>query len=272
MLSGIGPRDHLNHHGIPVVKHLPGVGQGLKDHPAVFLTALMKPQFFNRAAFESSPALVSAAEEQWKKDRTGEMAKQFSSLVVMFNKLPHIYNTPEFLALKEQEREYLKRDAVPCYEAAFMGPKFPPSLEVPQGKEYLSLVAFAMNPQGTGTVTLASANPEDAAIIDPKVLSHPFDKKVLVEALIDAINIFKGTNVYKKGFEGWLNGPKSLEREAIERFCEEQTLLVWHANRTVKMGKKEEEEHGACVDGAGRVFGVEGLRIADMSVSPVTIK
>ena len=37
MLSGIGPQDHLADVGIPARRHLPGVGQNLRDHPAVFL-------------------------------------------------------------------------------------------------------------------------------------------------------------------------------------------------------------------------------------------
>jgi choline dehydrogenase-like flavoprotein len=165
MLSGIGPKDHLSKFNIPLVKHLPGVGRSLKDHPAVFLTALMSGELFNRAAFESSPSLTTAAKAQWEQDRTGELTNQFSSLLVMFNKLPNIKNMPEFQALEEHEKEYLKRDAVPHYEAIFMGPKIPPSAEVPEGKEYLSLVVFGMNPQGSGTVTLSSADPEDAAIL-----------------------------------------------------------------------------------------------------------
>lgn len=244
----------------------------MKDHPVVFLTALMDGKFFNRAAFESSPPLIAEAKAQWARDRTGEMTTQFSSVPVMFNKLPHIYNTPDFHALSEQEKEYLRRDAVPSYEAAFMGPKFPPNLEVPQGKEYLNFVVFGMNPQGSGTVTLASADPEDAAIINPRTLSHPFDRRVLVDGIIDAVEIFKGTDIYKEGFEGWLNGPESLDKEAVEKFVREQALLVWHANGSVKMGKKEDEKGGACVDGSGRVFGIKGLRVADMSISPVTIK
>ena len=33
MLSGVGPAEHLAEHGIPVVRHLPDVGQNLRDHP-----------------------------------------------------------------------------------------------------------------------------------------------------------------------------------------------------------------------------------------------
>jgi choline dehydrogenase len=41
--SGVGPRDHLQSLGIPVVRDLPGVGENLKDHPSVTLIATPKP-------------------------------------------------------------------------------------------------------------------------------------------------------------------------------------------------------------------------------------
>lgn len=37
MLSGVGPEAHLRTLGIPVVHALPGVGENLRDHPALFL-------------------------------------------------------------------------------------------------------------------------------------------------------------------------------------------------------------------------------------------
>ena len=37
MLSGVGPSDHLSEIGIPVVADVPGIGQNLRDHPAVFM-------------------------------------------------------------------------------------------------------------------------------------------------------------------------------------------------------------------------------------------
>jgi choline dehydrogenase len=45
MQSGIGPQDELSAHGIPVVQHLPGVGQNHQDHIAFGCTwAYRKPQ------------------------------------------------------------------------------------------------------------------------------------------------------------------------------------------------------------------------------------
>jgi choline dehydrogenase len=37
MLSGVGPKDHLEELGIPVVHHSPGVGMNMKNHPGVTL-------------------------------------------------------------------------------------------------------------------------------------------------------------------------------------------------------------------------------------------
>lgn len=40
-----------------------------------------------------------------------------------------------------------------------------------------------MNPQSRGTITLGSSNPSDSPIIDPNFLSHPFDKRTMIEGM-----------------------------------------------------------------------------------------
>jgi choline dehydrogenase len=44
MLSGVGPRDQLDEHGIPVLHELPGVGKNLRDHPMGRVTWSTKPE------------------------------------------------------------------------------------------------------------------------------------------------------------------------------------------------------------------------------------
>ncbi len=43
LLSGVGPADHLASLGIPVVHHLPGVGENLCDHPLVIILFRTQP-------------------------------------------------------------------------------------------------------------------------------------------------------------------------------------------------------------------------------------
>jgi choline dehydrogenase len=44
MLSGVGPREHLEEFGIPVLHDLPGVGKNLRDHPMARVTWSTKPE------------------------------------------------------------------------------------------------------------------------------------------------------------------------------------------------------------------------------------
>src|SRR5207249_9967990 len=42
MLSGVGPEDQLQQFGIPVVRHLPGVGENLMNHASAQVTFKVK--------------------------------------------------------------------------------------------------------------------------------------------------------------------------------------------------------------------------------------
>ncbi|KAL2061846.1 hypothetical protein VTL71DRAFT_7224 [Oculimacula yallundae] len=271
MLSGIGPRSELSKLNIKAIKHLPGIGQNMNDHPVVFLTALMKPEFSARMAFETSTSAVASATKQWNEDGAGEFAHQMQSLGVMFNKLPSLSTTPEYQALSPDQQLYLEDETIPTYECTFGGPKFPPSLQIPSGFEYLGISVFGMNPQGSGTLTLSSADINDAPIIDPNLLTNPYDRLAIISSIADSLRIFQATETYKQGFISWLSGPKSDSLVDIEAFVDGGAFPVWHACGTAKMGKVEEEDEGVCVDGRFRVLGVEGLRVADMSVAPLVI-
>lgn len=120
-----------------------------------------------------------------------------------------------------------------------------------------------MNPQSRGTVTLASSNPLDAPIIDPKFLSHPFDQRTMIEGTKKLVELL-GAPIFASATTERL-GPVDGSDEAILDHAKKNCRSSWHMSCTVSMGKDKES---ACVDNEFRVFGVEGLRVVDLSVCP----
>jgi choline dehydrogenase len=78
--SGIGPADHLREHGIHVEVDLPGVGENLRDHPAVDFDpgwrgeAATGPELHSIATFRSRLAGPDAPPDMmfWLSDPTGD--------------------------------------------------------------------------------------------------------------------------------------------------------------------------------------------------------
>ena len=269
LLNGIGPAKELEALDIPVVKDLPGVGKHLQDHVMTFLGAEVDGSQNDRYALEGNAELVAEAEALYKKDQTGAFAVHHSSIWGGFLKLPDVESYPEFQALDAETQNFLRKDKVPSYEL-IGNCLLPPGIECEKGNTYVVAIAFLMNPQSEGSVTLKSKNPQDNPIIDVAYLSHPYDFRVHRESIRATWNLVYENPALKKDIKKTFLGPASLSDEDIDAYMKGGATTVWHANGTVKMGKSGDE--GACVDSRFRVFGVEGLRVADLSVCPLTTK
>ncbi|KAH5372463.1 hypothetical protein HBI49_062490 [Parastagonospora nodorum] len=268
LLNGIGPKAELEALDIKVRKDLPGVGKHLQDHVLTFISVEVDGSVNNRWTFESNPELIAAAQDSWNKDRTGALSLQQSVMWGGFHKLPGLENTPEFQSLPKAEQEFLSRDAVPNYEFINGALMWPPGTQLDASSTYMTFLAFLMNPQSEGSVTLRSKNADDKPIINLNFLSHPYDALVFREAIRETWSKIVLNPVIAPTVKRTLCGPASTSDADIDAFAKDNANTVWHANGTVKMGR--EGEVGACVDSSGRVFGVRGLRVADLSVCPHT--
>ncbi|KAL5117897.1 hypothetical protein ACEQ8H_004215 [Pleosporales sp. CAS-2024a] len=268
LLNGIGPKAELESLGIEVKKDLPGVGKHLQDHVMTTVSVEVDGAVNDRGAFESDPELVAEAQKLWDQDRSGALALQSTVMWGGFHKLPGLQDTPEFQSLSEAQREFLNREAVPAYEYLSGGILWPPGTKLDKGSSYMTMYAFLMNPQSEGSVTLRSKAFNDKPMIKLNYLSHPYDAMVLREAIRSLWNKITANPVIAPSIKKTLYGPASTSDEDIDGFIKEAAGTVWHANGTVKMGKAGEK--GACVDSGGRVYGVQGLRVADVSVCPHT--
>lgn len=71
-----------------------------------------------------------------------------------------------------------------------------------------------MNPQSYGEVTLKSPDPSDPPIIDPRLLSHPYDRRVAIEALRQLMELLEAP-VFAKRTVKMIGCPQSKSDEDI---------------------------------------------------------
>ncbi|KAG9194759.1 hypothetical protein G6011_04794 [Alternaria panax] len=268
LLNGVGPRSELEALGINVKVDSIGVGKHLKDHVLTFMTVETSGSINSRYAFDSNAELVAAAQESWTKDQTGAFALQHSSLWGGFLKLQDLESYEEYLALPPDVQEFLSRDQVPTYEFINNAVLWPPGTQLEEGNTYMTFLAFLMNPQSSGSVTLRSANASDKPVITLNFLTHPYDARVFREAIRNTWEKMTGNSVVAPHIVRTILGPKSMDDADLDRFARENASTVWHACGTCKMGREEDAE--AVVDREFKVKGTEGLRVVDMSVAPLT--
>jgi len=117
-----------------------------------------------------------------------------------------------------------------------------------------------VQPFSIGEVRLRSADPYDAPVIDPNYLSRDADVEVLVKAVRLSRDIAR-TKAYSV-----LNGGELAPGEGADlaAYARGQGQTLWHPAGTCKIGR----DARAVVDPELRVYGVEGVRVADASVMP----
>jgi choline dehydrogenase len=129
-----------------------------------------------------------------------------------------------------------------------------------------SASATQCRPVSSGTVQLQSADPTLAPRIVSNYLRDSQDVRVLVAGLRQLREIYE-----QPAFRGLVTGEEYfpgngvIGDKALEAFARERGGTVYHPVSTCRMGRDAES---AVVDPQLRVFGIEGLRVADASVFP----
>ncbi|NNC24011.1 choline dehydrogenase [Salinisphaera sp. USBA-960] len=242
MLSGIGPAEQLDAHGIEPVQEMAGVGANLQDHLEVYV------QYECR-----QPITLYSAQKPWNQARIGanwlltrkglggtnhfesggfirsEAGVQFPDLQYHF--LP--------MAIS-----YDGSSSATCHGfQAHIGP---------------------MRPESRGSVTLQSADAHKPPRILFNYMGTERDRREmragvrLTREIIaqSPFDVYRGRELEP--------GPDVTSDEAIDAWVRQKGESAYHPSGTCRMGGDD----GAVVDHQGRVHGMSALRVVDASIMP----
>jgi choline dehydrogenase-like flavoprotein len=269
MHSGIGPSEQLQRHNISILHNSPLIGKNLQDHYHVNMAWERAAHTSTRPEYFRNKERLAAARREWETSRTGPLADIATQVAIGFSKSKDILESKEFLSLPKQVQAHLLQPTVPSYEFVLNAP-FQGYFTDPENTPANSvLFMFLMNCQSRGTVSLQSSDPAVPLLFDPKFFSHPYDRRVAVQAYREMARIVK-TPAFDKDTIRPISTPASESEDDILSYWRENATSTWHMAGTVKMGREGDPE--ACVDNHFRVLGVSNLRVADLSVLPLLTK
>ncbi|KAF6199132.1 hypothetical protein GE061_007157 [Apolygus lucorum] len=257
MLSGVGPKNHLESLRIKVISDLP-VGDNLQDHTRV----TMIYEVSQDSATNVNTFADSYAQEQYLGSQTG----------------PYSYSGVEALAWvrvgqqnKSTGQNETLLDKSPNHE--------PPNVQfhiasiVGVKRHMAAIVTTVTRPKSRGTVRLNTTKPQGNPLIDVNYYGDKRDWQVTLDGLKFSDELFQSQPFLTvgatlvKAFHP-LCAKISDFTEYLNCIIKYYTMTMYHPVGTVKMGSKS---RGGVVNRKLQVYGVNGLRVVDASIAPTLI-
>ncbi|NDK30212.1 GMC family oxidoreductase N-terminal domain-containing protein [Nesterenkonia haasae] len=245
LLSGIGPAEQLRRHGLQVRAELPGVGQGVSEHPDINLPLLVRPGVEQTDAttaftlswnFSASPRSASLPERQ-PRHRADLYPAERGDIELLLTSLPHSH---------------------------LFG------IETEVARHTYSLMIGLQRAESRGRISLRSNNPFTPPDIDYRFLTAEEDLARLRIGMRTAVNVLDAEPV-----RGLLADSARQDLGALVEDAETWSTwlranigLRFHTCGSARMGPESRAD--TVTNSVGMVHGVEGLRVADLSLLPST--
>ncbi|XP_070535706.1 alcohol dehydrogenase [acceptor]-like [Ptychodera flava] len=249
MLSGVGPKAHLEEMGIPVLCDLP-VGENMQDHIMIIMRNHGSGGGIAKDCLTTN-AIEVAGFIKTKEDIPWPDIQVFYSPFYNFGP-----NEKEISNYADEFDEALE---------------FTESKEKIAEREGLHFMPGLLHPKSVGDLKLKSRNPLDDPLIDPHYLEDPDDVKTMIGG-VRFIQKLTGTKAFRDfgitpTYFKFDNCPYEVDSDQYwEHVVRHLTLTIWHVCGTCKMGAKDDRK--AVVDPSLRVRGLDNVRVVDASVMP----
>ncbi len=135
------------------------------------------------------------------------------------------------------------------------------------GGTHLLCCPTLLRPQSTGTVTLGSNNPLDLARVRTNYMQCDTDVQVLLKGIEIVRNLMNSKAMAEIGPKELTPGSELTKEEELRQHIRDYCFTEWHPTSTCKMGR----DSMSVVDPQLRVYGAEGLRVADASILPAIV-
>ena len=251
-VSGVGDAAHLQSKGVPVLHHLPRVGQGLQDHLAVSYFFKSKVPTLNNTLGPWYGKLWAGMLYLW--DRKGPLGMSVNQAGAFVRSRPelarpnlHLYFNPISYTAS----------------SAPVGKRF--QLQNPDPFAAFLISFNTCRPTSRGSVTIRSGNPLEKPRIETNFLSTEHDRADIVEGARLLRTIAATAPLADIVQSEHLPGAQVQSEEAILADFAKRAGSVYHASCTCAMGL---DASNSVVDARLRVHGMHNLRVIDASVFP----
>ncbi|KAF6210586.1 hypothetical protein GE061_013692 [Apolygus lucorum] len=252
LLSGVGPADHLQSLGIPLIQNS-SVGNNLHDHVAIPLlfsttqnvTINWQETFFNNTAIQD-----------FAQNHMGPFTSMIGleAVAFMYNENPPV------------------NPGVPDMQILFSN--YDP---FNQNQQIFAIVPWYLHPTSRGTVRLASTDPTAPPLIDPQYLATQNDIANGMQVIRNGFSVANTSALLQFGTQ-FLSSmyaplcgafPGTLTDAYVSCLLHNFTTTVYHPVGTCKMGPSSDPT--AVVNPRLQVYGVQNLRVIDAGVMPVVV-
>ncbi|KRT84178.1 FAD dependent oxidoreductase [Oryctes borbonicus] len=273
LLSGIGPREELSKFGIEVIQELP-VAQKMYDHPGFLGLGFV----LNETISDDEDILSDESLFELYNEGSGILTSLCKVEGLVFTKTPLARNNVADIEIIFFALHFCDDYDTGLARSINLSRKVHDYIcrEYQDAPKILTIVIL-MHPESYGYLKLVSSSYKVPLNIHPRFLTDPEgnDMSTMIAGIKEALRIMRSPPFDKYGIKLIDRPPigcKDLVIETDEYWecvVRHFTSTIFHHSTTCKMGPADDPE--SVVDNRLRVYGIKGLRVADVSIMPTQI-
>ncbi|KAH8624812.1 Versicolorin B synthase [Alternaria alternata] len=261
MVSGIGPREALERHNITVISELKGVGQNLRDTPAIG-GVVHHTNVPGRSAWERESSSFDAAVERYLTNGSGPLSSPASDFAA-WERIPEQFTTN----MSQSTLEFLRELPSDWPNVEYVLQASERILSSAQTASDTGVIGTILtSTTSAGNVTIRSADNAISPVVYIGWLDSLEDQELAVAAYRRARTIAASISAF--GDEIAPGANVTTDAQILHYIRTKGMGAIHHGAATCAMGR--DVSNGAVVDSKARVFGVSGLRVVDASSLPFT--